>query len=177
MQLGEKIKYYRKKKGLTIKELSELTNLSIGFISNLERDLNSPSVSNLQQILWSARINLMEILKSTEDKEYIVCKDSRSEIFSTDDKKIKFEMLTNGNKNLNAIAITIEGNTDYNDTSWGHSYDELGIVVKGTLEIQMNSQTYTLHEGDSIYLNKFTPHRYKNPYEEINVTYWFSVKE
>lgn len=28
-------------------------------------------------------------------------------------------MLTNGNKNLNAIAITIEGNTDYNDTSWG----------------------------------------------------------
>ncbi len=30
MQLGEKIKYYRKKKGLTIKELSELTNLSIG---------------------------------------------------------------------------------------------------------------------------------------------------
>ncbi len=87
MQLGEKIKYYRKKKGLTIKELSELTNLSIGFISNLERDLNSPSVSNLQQICEVLGINLMEILKSTEDKEYIVCKDSRSEIFSTDDKK------------------------------------------------------------------------------------------
>ncbi|AVQ47054.1 helix-turn-helix domain-containing protein [Clostridium botulinum] len=177
MQLGEKIKYYRKKKGLTIKELSELTNLSIGFISNLERDLNSPSVSNLQQICEVLGINLMEILKSTEDKEYIVCKDNRNEIFSTDDKKIKFEMLTNGNKNLNAIAITIAGNTDYNDTSWGHNYDELGIVVKGSLEIQMNSQTYTLHEGDSIYLNKFTPHRYKNPCEEINVTYWFSVKE
>ncbi len=87
-------------------------------------------------------------------------------------------MLTNGNKNLNAIAITIEGNTDYNDTSWGgHSYDELGIVVKGSLEIQMNTQTYTLHEGDSIYLNKFTPHRYRNPCDELNVTYWFSVKE
>ncbi len=89
MQLGEKIKYYRKKKGLTIKELSELTNLSIGFISNLERDLNSPSVSNLQQICEVLGINLMEILKSTEDKEYIVCKDNRSEIFSTDDKKNK----------------------------------------------------------------------------------------
>ncbi len=81
MQLGEKIKYYRKKKDLTIKELSELTNLSIGFISNLERDLNSPSVSNLQQICEVLGINLMEILKSTEDKEYIVCKDSRNEIF------------------------------------------------------------------------------------------------
>ncbi|EJP6471611.1 helix-turn-helix domain-containing protein [Clostridium sp. FAM 1755] len=177
MQLGEKIKYYRKKKGLTIKELSELTNLSIGFISNLERDLNSPSVSNLQQICEILGINLMEILKTTEDKEYTVLKENRNEIFSTDDKKIKFEMLTNGNKHLNAIAITIEGNTDCNDTSWGHNYDELGIVAKGTLEIQMNSQTYTLHEGDSIYVNKFTPHRYKNPCEEINVTYWISVKE
>ncbi|NFN88656.1 helix-turn-helix domain-containing protein [Clostridium sporogenes] len=177
MQLGEKIKYYRKKKGLTIKELSELTNLSIGFISNLERDLNSPSVSNLQQICEILGINLMEILKTTEDKEYTVLKENRDEIFSTDDKKIKFEMLTNGNKHLNAIAITIEGNTDCNDTSWGHNYDELGIVAKGTLEFQMNSQTYTLHEGDSIYVNKFTPHRYKNPCEEINVTYWISVKE
>lgn len=91
MQLGEKIKYYRKKKDLTIKELSELTNLSIGFISNLERDLNSPSVSNLQQICEVLGINLMEILKSTEDKEYIVCKDSRNEIFSTDDKKINLK--------------------------------------------------------------------------------------
>ncbi|MCS4455498.1 helix-turn-helix domain-containing protein [Clostridium botulinum] len=93
MQLGEKIKYYRKKKGLTIKELSELTNLSIGFISNLERDLNSPSVSNLQQICEVLGINLMEILKSTEDKEYIVCKDSRSEIF--------LQMIKNKIRNVN----------------------------------------------------------------------------
>lgn len=176
MDLGEKIKYYRKRKGLTIKELSELTDLSIGFISNLERDLNSPSVSNLQQICEVLDINLMEILNSNNDKQYIVLKNNRKEIFSTEDNKIKFEMLTSGNKELNGIAITIEGNTDYNDTSWGHNYDELGIVVRGSLEIQLDSETYTLYEGDSIYINKFTPHKYKNPSHETNITYWFSIK-
>lgn len=98
MDLGEKIKYYRKRKGLTIKELSELTDLSIGFISNLERDLNSPSVSNLQQICEVLDINLMEILNSNNDKQYIVLKNNRKEIFSTEDNKIKFEMLTSVEK-------------------------------------------------------------------------------
>ncbi|MCS4464129.1 hypothetical protein JTT01_07795 [Clostridium botulinum] len=62
-------------------------------MSNLERDLNSPSVSNLQQICEVLGINLMEILKSTEDKEYIVCKDSRSEIF--------LQMIKNKIRNVN----------------------------------------------------------------------------
>ncbi|SHH02438.1 helix-turn-helix domain-containing protein [Tepidibacter thalassicus] len=177
MELGEKIKYFRKKKGLTIKELSELTNLSIGFISNLERNLNSPSVSNLQLICEVLGINLMEILQSTSEKDFIIRKNERKEIFTTEDKKIKFEMLTNGNKELNGISISIEGNSKYSDISWGHNYDELGIVVKGSLEIQINNETYLLKEGDSIYVSKFTPHRYRNPSNEINITYWFSVKE
>lgn len=179
MKLGKKIKYYRTKKNLTIKALSEKTNLSIGFISNLERDLNSPSISNLQQICEALDINLMQILddETKSRKDNIVYKENRTEIFSTEKNHIKFEMLTNGNKVLNAIAITIDGNTDYKDQSWGHNYDELGIVVKGTLEIQVDSETYTLNKGDSIYLEKFTPHIYRNPSDKENVTYWFSLKE
>ncbi|SHJ68828.1 helix-turn-helix domain-containing protein [Tepidibacter formicigenes] len=177
MELGEKIKYFRKKKGLTIKELSELTNLSIGFISNLERNLNSPSVSNLQQICEVLGINLMEILQSTSEKDFIIRKNERKEIFTTEDNKIKFKMLTNGNKELNGISISIEGNSEYSDISWGHNYDELGVVVKGSLEIQIDNETYLLNEGDSVYVSKFTPHRYRNPSNETNITYWFSVKE
>ncbi len=179
MELGEKIKYFRKKKGLTIKELSELTNLSIGFISNIERNLNSPSVSNLQQICQVLDINLMEIIQSNSEKESIVRREERKKIFTTQDHKITFELLTSGNKDLNAIAIAIEGNSgnsDYSDTSWGHNYDELGIVVKGTLEIQVDAETYLLKEGDSIYINKFTPHKYRNPCNSLNITHWFSVK-
>ncbi|GAA0740608.1 helix-turn-helix domain-containing protein [Clostridium oceanicum] len=176
MQLGEKIKYFRKKKNLTIKELSQLTDLSIGFISNLERNLNSPSVSNLQQICEVLDINLMEILKPVNNKDHVLRKNNRYEIFSTDDNKIKFELLTTGNKELNGIAISIVDRTDYNDTSWGHNYDELGVVIKGSLEIQVDSKTYILEEGDTIYIDKFTPHKYKNPSKEPNITHWFSIK-
>ena len=62
MKLGEKIKTIRKNKDYTLKQLSEITGLSIGFLSNIERDLNSPSINNLQQICSALGINLMEIL-------------------------------------------------------------------------------------------------------------------
>ena len=50
MKLGEKIKTIRKNKDYTLKQLSEITGLSIGFLSNIKRDLNSPSINKIQQI-------------------------------------------------------------------------------------------------------------------------------
>jgi len=51
MQIGAKIKALRLKKGLTQEELGERTDLSKGYISQLERDLNSPSIETLFSIL------------------------------------------------------------------------------------------------------------------------------
>lgn len=51
MQIGKKIKRLRLEKGLTQEELGERTDLSKGFISQLERDINSPSIETLFSIL------------------------------------------------------------------------------------------------------------------------------
>ena len=51
MEIGEKIKRLRTKLGLTQEELAARTELSKGFISQLERDLTSPSIATLMDIL------------------------------------------------------------------------------------------------------------------------------
>lgn len=175
--LGEKIKFCRKEKGLTLKKLSDMTGLSVGFISNIERNQNSPSVSNLQQICAALSINLMEILQVNSDSSPVVKKDERKEIFSSNSDHTKIELLTKGSHKLNSIAITIDGNSDYSDLSWGHDYDEIGIVIKGALEIEVNNEIFNLTEGDSVYLEKFTPHKYRNPLKDPSIVYWFSVKK
>jgi transcriptional regulator with XRE-family HTH domain len=101
MELGEKIKYFRKRRGLTIKQLSTLTGLSSGFISNIERDLNSPSVSNLQQICQLLDINIVDLIEPSEKKESVVIKKAnRKEIFKNEDNNVKFESLTDVDKPL-----------------------------------------------------------------------------
>jgi len=51
MKIGKKIKNLRLKKGLTQEELGERTDLSKGYISQLERDLSSPSIDTFFNIL------------------------------------------------------------------------------------------------------------------------------
>lgn len=178
MQLGEKIKAFRKKKGLTIKQLSELTNLSSGFISNIERDLNSPSVGNLQQICKVLDINIVELIQVSDDTEsMIVRRGSRKNFFETSDNNVKFELLTPKNKKLTGICIALEPNSNYGETSWGHNFEEIGIVIKGCLEIKIGNDEYILKEGDSVYINKFTPHNYRNAGDTTCISHWFSVKE
>ena len=48
MNLGKKLKHFRKCNGLSLKELSTLTNLSISFLSDIEHDRSNPSISNLK---------------------------------------------------------------------------------------------------------------------------------
>ena len=51
MELGEKIKELRNKQGLTQEELADRAELSKGFISQLERDMTSPSIATLEDLL------------------------------------------------------------------------------------------------------------------------------
>lgn len=178
MQLGEKIKHFRKQKGFTIKQLSELTNLSNGFISNIERDLNSPSVSNLQQICKVLDINIVDLIQTSDDTQsMIVRKEDRQNFFETSDDRVKFELLSPKDKKLTAISIVLEPHSNYGNTSWGHNYEEIGIVIEGCLEIKIENEVYFLNKGDSIYINKFTPHNYRNSGDTTCISHWFSIKE
>lgn len=174
MNLGEKLKYYRKLRGLTIRDLADKSNLSIGFISNLERDINSPSISNLQQLCRILDINLVELIQPLDEKTFITKKDNRKEIFTNDNNNIIYELLTPTSQNLNCICITLKGNSNYGKTSWGHNHDEIGLVTKGSLELELDGNIHILNEGDLVYIDKLTPHKYSNTSDEECISYWFS---
>ena len=175
MEISEKIKNLRKDRGLSIKELSEKTDLSVGFISNLERNINSPSIANLQLICKVLDISLIDLLK--EDKESVTT-------LKAEDRKLLFTSNKEGTKYYNLIPDNSEINVIINpkctseNVRWSHSHDEIGIVIKGELEINLsNRKIYKLKEGDSIYIKKNTPHKYRNPGNIPAVTHWFSIKK
>ena len=177
MNLGEKLKKLRKQHNITIKELSSMTGLSIGFISNLERNQNSPSVSNLQRICQALNLNIVDIFNSdTEASAMITRKNKRNKIFTEQLSPINYELVVPANSKLNGVCITIKANSELSKVSWGHNTDEIGLITKGILEIHLDKDIIFLNEGDTIYIPKNTPHKYRNPSEESSVSYWFSAK-
>ena len=75
MELGEKIKELRNKQGLTQEELADRAELSKGFISQLERNLTSPSISTLTDILQCLGTDLKEFFNEEEDSQIVFTKD------------------------------------------------------------------------------------------------------
>lgn len=71
MRIGSKIKELRVLKGLTQEELADRAELSKGFISQLERDLTSPSIATLVDILQCLGTDLKTFFDDTEDDRVV----------------------------------------------------------------------------------------------------------
>jgi len=173
LELGERLKNLRKKRGLTLKQLSEITGLSVGFLSNIERELNSPTISSLRKICDSLNISFFELLKPNIQEQRIVRSSERTELVNSRMSKTRYEMLTVGaNKKMQPICITMAPGGFSGEAALGHEGEEFGYVIKGKLEIEVGGETFWLEEGDSVYIEEFVPHRYRNAGDGECITIW-----
>ena len=75
MNLGEKIKQMRLQKGLTQEELADRCELTKGYISQLENNLNSPSIATLTDILSALGSNLAEFFREETAEKVVFSKE------------------------------------------------------------------------------------------------------
>ena len=71
MNIGQKVRELRIAKNLTQEELADRSELSKGFISQLERDLTSPSIATLVDILQCLGTNLNEFFSDDEEEQVV----------------------------------------------------------------------------------------------------------
>jgi len=83
LKLGNKLRRLRQKRNLTQEELADRCELSKGFISQVERDLTSPSIATLADILESLGTDLKSFFE--DDDEQIVF--SSEEMFLKEDSE------------------------------------------------------------------------------------------
>ena len=75
MDIGAKIKRLRLSNQLTLEELANRSELTKGFLSQLERDLTSPSIATLENILEALGTNLKDFFSEDEDEQIVFSKD------------------------------------------------------------------------------------------------------
>lgn len=154
MKIGNKIKELRVMKNLTQEELADRAELSKGFISQLERDLTSPSIATLVDILQVLGTDLTEFFHDTTE-EQIVFHDS--DYFEKTDENLgnKIEwIIPNAQKNImEPIRLTLQpGGSTYPDNP--HEGEEFGYVLSGNITIHIGNKKYKAKKGESFY---FTP--------------------
>ena len=110
MELGEKIKELRNKQGLTQEELADRAELSKGFISQLERDMTSPSIATLEDLLQCLGTTLGEFFNEEQEEEQIVF--TEEDFFVKKDEEYKNQIkwiIPNAQKNcMEPIHLLLE---------------------------------------------------------------------
>ena len=111
MDIGNRVKDLRIKKGLTQEELADRAELSKGFISQLERDLTSPSISTLVDILQCLGTDLSDFFTKDVDSQIVF---HQNDYFEKEDPELHIKtewIIPNAQKNLmEPIRITLEPN-------------------------------------------------------------------
>lgn len=172
---GQKIRVMRKAMDMSIKELAEKSQLSTGLISQIERDLVSPSVNAMMRIVDALDTTMGEffddefikedpiVMGRTEHKEILLSSmDRKYTLLSPTDSRI-----------LEMIVMHINPKTDL-DTVLPrvHEGEECGFILEGALVVEVDGIQYELLEGESIYFEATKPHRYLNLSNEESVSIW-----
>lgn len=151
MNIGEKIKELRVRSGLTQEELADRAELSKGFISQLERDNTSPSITTLLDILQCLGTTAGEFFNEEPDEQIVFGKD---DYFIKEDNELKNTIqwiIPNAQKNMmEPIHLTLEaGGSTYPDNP--HEGEEFGYVLSGSIDIHIGSKIYKAKKGESFY--------------------------
>lgn len=159
MEIGNKIKELRMQKGLTQEELADRCELSKGFISQLERDLTSPSIATLIDLLQVLGTTPKDFFDDEADESQIVF--HKQDFFEKEDSTLhnKIEwIIPNAQKNMmEPIKVTLEANgSTYPDVP--HEGEEFGYVLSGTIRIHIGNKSYVAKTGESFYYTPVSNH-------------------
>lgn len=151
IQIGEKIKELRIRNGLTQEELADRAELSKGFISQIERDLTSPSISTLEDILQCLGISVSDFFASEKDEQIVFGEEDYFEKDDAADGNIIEWIIPNAQKNeMEPIRLKIEPNgRTYPDNP--HEGEEFGYIIKGSICIHLGNKKYEAKAGESFY--------------------------
>ena len=154
MDIGQKLKELRVRKNLTQEELADRAELSKGFISQIERNLTSPSIATLMDILQCLGTSTAEFFSETPEEQIVF---GKADYFEKQDAELNNTIkwiIPNAQKNImEPILLTLEaGGETYPDTP--HEGEEFGYVLQGSVSIHLGSQVHRAKKGESFY---FTP--------------------
>lgn len=172
--IGSQIRELRKAKGMTLQEVADSAAISVGYLSQIERNQSKLPIGVLKKISTTLGVQINWFFHASDvpadEKDIIVRADKRRKLTFTK-LGIQEELLSpNLSGPLEMLMSTIDVGADSGDYS--HDGVEAGIVISGTLDLWVSGQHFILNAGDSFSFKSTETHRCANPGNEPTKVVW-----
>ena len=161
--VGKRLREIRTFRGLSLRSLAEMSSLNINTLSLIENERTSPSVSTLQQLAQSLKVNITEFFK-TDQK-------SKKAVYQKQGKRPRIAFAHSTMEDLGAgmprfgaesIIVTLQPNASSGKNPIVHTGHEFVYCLDGHIAYTVDNESYLLESGDSLLFEAYLPHHWKN---------------
>ncbi len=172
--LGADLRALRKARGITLAELADTLGRSVGWLSQVERDLSEPSITDLRQIAAAFDVSMSMLFgQSTapaEEQGYVVRAGARRRMGSGEEGLVEELLSPDLTDDFEVVHSTfLPGSTMATPVS--RPTQEVGYVTAGRLDLTIGARGFTVAAGDSFRI-RGELHHWANPYDVPAVVIW-----
>ncbi|ANZ94699.1 MULTISPECIES: helix-turn-helix domain-containing protein [Brochothrix] len=163
MDIGSKLKNLRLKKGLTQEELAERTDLSKGYISQIEHESSSPSMETFFDILEVLGVTPQSFFDAKAQEQKIVYDVTEHTHYEDTEKGYRLQWLVpeSNEKEMEPVIVTFSNDGSYKQFEPSLS-ETFGYCLAGEVVLEFGKQTHVIKQGEALYYQASEPHRIYN---------------
>jgi transcriptional regulator with XRE-family HTH domain len=163
LAIGDRLRSVRRARGLTLRDLAARSGVTESFLSQVERDVSSPSIASLQRICQGLGISFGELLDPGARPGRVVRRGDRRRITYPGLGAVDEFLTADTHGRLQVILSTIEPGGGTGAEQYSHDSDEECLVVlEGSLDLWVGDDHVELDQGDAITYPSRIPHRNAN---------------
>lgn len=180
LKIGVRLKHARRIKGLRLRQLAERVGCSESFLSKIENNKVNPSLQMLHRIVTELDFTIGEILSQDIDENTVVMRAGERPIIrivpNRKTEGIHLEwLIPPGDARLLSGSVHVVHPGGGSLGVIEHEGEEVGFILEGEIELEVDGKTYTLKQGDSFFFRSELPHGYRNPGETIARILWINT--
>ncbi|WP_282120304.1 helix-turn-helix domain-containing protein [Ruegeria atlantica] len=172
--LGADLRALRKARGLTLSEIAVRLGRSVGWLSQVERDMSDPSISDLREIAECLGVPMSMLFGHSsapaDEQGYVVRAGSRRPMGSGEEGLIEELLSPDLTDDFEMVHSTFKPRSKM-QTPANRPTQEVGYMVSGRLDLTIGDRRFLVGPGDSFRI-KHQPYQWSNPYDEPAVAIW-----
>lgn len=167
--VGQRIRDLRRTRAMSLEAVAARTDLSIGFLSQIERGLSSPSLRVLATLADVLGVGIAGLFGAKENAaatpDAVVTREPERAKLNLWRTGISKQLLSPAGSEgrLNLFLVHMEPGGSTGDELYAHDGEEAGLVIEGEMKLTVGAESWTLKHGDSFRFASRRPHRFSNP--------------
>lgn len=175
-EIGQRIRRLRKERGMTLQGLAQLTGVSTSMLSMVERGQATPSIGTLVAVATTLGLPMSGLFVTPEAETRSPVTRRADQVSVQDEGGVTRRIAHDDRvRGLEMVVNTYDPGAESSSVPTHHVGWEYGVVVRGSLVVDLDGVEHRLDRGDAISYASMTPHRIINPGRSVAIAVWLNA--